>query len=115
MKHAKLVVLALLLVSLLLSSCGQLPAPVADSAAEELAAPAESAYSLEPLAAHYDAPAPTHVTTDLFSAKFEGSAVSGSGAVVDGVYRFIARRPTGKPGTSSSRATIPPSPVGITA
>ena len=39
---------------------------------------------------------PTHVQTDLFRAKFEGSSVAGSGQAVNGAYRFTATETDGE-------------------
>ena len=131
MKHKRIVIALVLLVSLLLSSCGQafprmtqtalLYAEAAPKAflepaakAEEEKAPAPETAAEAPalLSAFREAPAdvqtvqpmapaggkvePVRVTTDMFRAKFEGSAVSGSGEAVGGVYRFAATQTDGE-------------------
>ena len=131
MKHKRIVIALVLLVSLLLSSCGQafprmtqtalLYAEAAPKAFSEPAAKAEEEKAPEPetaaeapalLSAFREAPAdvqtvqpmapaggkvePVRVTTDMFRAKFEGSAVSGSGEAVGGVYRFAATQTDGE-------------------
>ena len=131
MKHKRIVIALVLLVSLLLSSCGQafprmtqtalLYAEAAPKAFSEPAAKAEEEKAPAPetaaeapalLSAFREAPAdvqtvqpmapaggkvePVRVTTDMFRAKFEGSAVSGSGETVGGVYRFAATQTDGE-------------------
>ena len=80
MKHGKMLLAVLLLATMLLTVC-------APSAA--LAAPANQSAG-RPLAALDGELVPTRVQTTMFRAKFEGSAVAGTGEIVDGVYRFTA-------------------------
>ena len=117
MKGRKTIVAVILLFALLLSSCGQgslLPAE--ETTAAKTAAAAETVVLTQaqpqPLSAFRDAPAdsaasapkaapagpvtPERVKTDMFRAKFEGSAVAGSGEIVDGVYRFTATQTDGE-------------------
>ena len=86
MKHGKMILAVLLLAVMLLTVCAPsaaLAAPVSQSAGR-------------PLAAQSSGLVPTHVQTTMFRAKFEGSAVAGSGEIVDGVYRFTATETDGE-------------------
>ena len=117
MKGRKTIVAVVLLFALLLSSCGQGSLLQAEeTTAAKTAAAAETVVSTQaqpqPLSAFRDAPAgsaasapkaapagpvtPERVKTDMFRAKFEGSAVAGSGEAVDGVYRFTATQTDGE-------------------
>lgn len=131
MKHKRIVIALVLLVSLLLSSCGQafprmtqtallyaeaapkaFAEPAAKAEEEKAPAPETAAEAPALLSAFREAPAgvqtvqpmapaggkvePIRVTTDMFRAKFEGSAVSGSGEAVGGVYRFAATQTDGE-------------------
>ena len=108
MKRTKTLIVALLLASFLLSSCGQ-AFPQAAEAAPKAAASVQQApeYQAQPLAAQSAAPrSPLADSADknpvyreksgLFGAKFEGNAVAGSGEAVDGVYRFSATETDGE-------------------
>ena len=114
MKHAKILIAFVLLIALLLSSCGQAAPQAAETVRhtiKEAPAPA-AAGRLELLSAYHEAPAggtfalpfsaPEQVTpttvehNTLFRAKFEGNAVAGKGEVVDGVYRFAAEKTDGE-------------------
>ena len=86
MKHGKMILAVLLLAAMLLAVGAQ---PAA------LAAPAKQSAG-RPLAAQSSELVPTRVQTTMFRAKFEGSAVAGSGEIVDGVYRFIATETDGE-------------------
>ena len=88
MKKAKMMIVILLLLSLLLSACGH----TGSAAVSET----EEGSGIQPLAARVDQIQPTRLTTTLFRAKFEGSAVKGSGETVDGVYRFTATETDGE-------------------
>ena len=98
MKHAKSLIVMLLLLAFLLSGCGQAaPAPAADAwniAAGTL--PSEDTASLRPLAASGSQSKAARVSNAPFWAKFEGDKVEGSGEVVDGVYRFTAAKTDGE-------------------
>ena len=102
MKHTKSLIVAVLLLALLLSACGQaVPAPVEVPAQEPevVAAPQETAseaYTVQSLAATGQRPAATYVGNAPFSARFEGNNVAGSGGVVDGAYRFVATKTDGE-------------------
>lgn len=102
MKHAKKSLVVLLLLALLLSSCGEIVPPAAEQAPEavEAAAPLREeptvSYFAQPLAASGSVSAVAKEADSLFSAKFEGSEVAGSGESVDGVYRFIATQTDGE-------------------
>lgn len=97
MKHTKLLIAALLLLSFLLSSCGQ-GAAVLDLPARELtahAAPAGSLPAPQRLAAD-SKNSPVKSGIDLFRGKFEGTAVEGSAEAVDGVYRMAVTKTDGE-------------------
>ena len=110
MKRAKILIAIILLASLLLSSCGQ--AAVQPTEAEKAAgtdtAPQEAALldtspeakalgaGFLPLGTVNNRIRQNVVKSDLFSAKFEGDAVAGSGEAVDGVYRFVATETDGE-------------------
>ena len=105
MKRTKTKIAVALLLSLLLSGCGgTAPQPPAETA-EPVEEPAVSA-EMELAPVGFEVPrlsapgaaqtAPVSVKNTLFRAKFEGSAVAGSGEAVDGVYRFIATETDGE-------------------
>ena len=110
MKHTKIMIAFVLLFALLFSGCGQI-APQTAGTAAYTASPAGAAMPAT-LSAVRKAPAsvrpvlplaesggkvtPTTVKTAMFRAKFEGSAVAGSGESVDGVYRFAATKTDGE-------------------
>ena len=99
MKHAKSLIVAVLLLAMLLSGCGQ-AAPALTEAPETAAMavePAVETVAAQPLnATASERPAAKHVGDAPFHAKFEGSSVAGSGGVVDGAYRFIATQTDGE-------------------
>ncbi len=114
MKRTKILIAVVLLLSLLLSSCG-MPAAQPETIEIETEperavvtvtepAPAQPEVQTETTADYAprlltntgSKPEPTTVQTDMFSAKFEGSAVAGKGEAVDGVYRFTADETDGE-------------------
>ena len=106
MKHARKALLAVLLIALLLSGCGQMTPAAAPETVEsslpavqyEAAAPS-GGYYLQPLSGFVSSK-PSAIEREeagrLFRAKFEGNEVNGSGEAVDGVYRFIATQTDGE-------------------
>ena len=68
-------------------------APALLSAFREAPAGVQTAQPMAPAGGKVE---PIRVTTDMFRAKFEGSAVSGSGEAVGGVYRFAATQTDGE-------------------
>ena len=99
MKDTKSLIVALLLLSLLLSGCGlSAAAPAAEARQQSVVsaqAPAE-AVSLVPLVSSVAQSKAERVSGAPFWAKFEGDKVEGSGEVVDGVYRFTAAKTDGE-------------------
>ena len=114
MKHTKILIAVVLLLSLLLSSCGMAAAQPEtieietepERAVITMAEPAPAQpkvqtvsavdYAPRQLSTSGSKPEPTVVETDMFAAKFEGSSVAGSGEAVDGVYRFTATETDGE-------------------
>ena len=107
MKRTKIIIVAVLLFALLISSCGQFaprtaePTAVsAEAAPEEAPLKAEPApladSALMPLAASGSTSTVTKAAGSLFSGKFEGTAVEGSAEAVDGVYRMAVTKTDGK-------------------
>jgi len=108
MKRIKVLVVALLLLSFLISGCGQLrPAAgaaegglaAAEEAAEAFPAPLKASVGGEPLtppAADVRREPVSKAADALFRVKFEGSSVAGSGESVDGVYRVAATKTDGE-------------------
>ena len=99
MKRMRAGIVALLLVSFLLSSCGQ-PQPAAAKAAEEAPlmqeAPAEELI-LAPLTANGGQDTVMTKEADgLFRAQFEGGSVAGTGETVNGMYRVAATQTDGE-------------------
>ena len=100
MKQKRTIVAVLLLAALLLAACGQQGSPAAtrdegtiSAASQPLAARGGGQPDIFAAAGTIE---PTHVETDLFRAKFEGSEVAGTGEVVDGKYRFTATETDGE-------------------
>ena len=107
MKRTKIIIVAVLLFALLISSCGQLsPKPAETKAVSAEAAPEEAPLKAEPapladsalmpLAASGSTSTVTKAAGSLFSGKFEGTAVEGSAEAVDGVYRMAVTKTDGE-------------------
>lgn len=102
MKRRRLFVVALLLLSLLMSSCGQaVLAPQSEPEAEAVSTPAAAevpaeSVSVLPLAASGTDRSMVQAPDGLFRAQFEGNQVKGSGEVVDGAYRIVAEQTDGE-------------------
>jgi len=100
MKRMGLTAAAALLSALLLFGCGQAAQQVGELPAEGEGLEQEDLYPFQDFPAEAYPPqpttAPTRVDTDLFQAKFEGDAVSGSGGAVGGKFHFIATQTDGE-------------------
>ena len=105
MKRKKVLIAAVLLFSLLFTGFSlNVPPRAENTEAAPAAAPQTlssvqtpaSAPAAQPSAAAAGRVTPTNVKTDMFSAKFEGDRVAGSGEAVDGVYRFTASQTDGE-------------------
>ena len=108
MKRTRLTIAAALLVALLFTGCSQAEQPAGEAIPDEASQQQEmeiavpefqdfpAGASSQQAAAKDGEVAPTTVQTDLFHAKFEGDAVSGSGGAVGGKYHFIATQTDGE-------------------
>ena len=111
MKRTRIMIVAILLFALLLSSCGQI-VPKAAQTALLATAKAPGAAEFKALSASREAPtgghsavprlaadgksAVTKAADDLFRGKFEGTQVQGSAEAVDGVYRMSVTETDGE-------------------